>query len=579
MEANSVDINAFLVKHQLPLKYQYISEQYFSAIAQDILTSKKNAPLFVAINGCQGSGKTTLGDYLVTWFEQNTHLNCVALSIDDFYLSTQKRQQLAQDVHCLFATRGVPGTHDVALMDKTISRLLNKEVNVPLPRFDKQQDEPVAKNKWLTNSQPVDIVILEGWCVASEPQQPFTLIEPINELEKSYDQQGLWRRCINSCLANEYKTVFNKIDYTIMLKAPSFDDVFAWRQEQEHKLIAKQGQGTGTMTDEQLLWFISHFERITRENLSTLSAKANALIELDSHRDVVAMQLTSDNIGQPIIFTDLDGTLLNHRDYNTEAVDTLLQELQYSGVPVVFNTSKTFSEVVALQQALNIKQPFIVENGSAVYIPKNYFNLRPIGCSEYQGYWCYSFAAPISNLWADLTHLKKDYSDQYSLFSELSCEQVMHITGLNEIQAAQAQNRQYSDPLCWHGEEHKLNEFINAITVYGYDVKVGGRFIHIGKNTDKSMAQQWLVKQFTAQFTKPLSIIALGDSDNDKQMLEEADIAIIIANPESKKPVKLTHNKARYSQLPAPLGWVEEITALPCINSILPNFEEYSLHG
>ncbi|HCP98037.1 MAG TPA: haloacid dehalogenase, partial [Pseudoalteromonas sp.] len=65
-------------------------------------------------------------------------------------------------------------------------------------------------------------------------------------------------------------------------------------------------------------------------------------------------------------FTDLDGTLLNHRDYSTEAVDTLLQELQYSGVPVVFNTSKTFSEVVALQQALNIKQPFIVENGSAV---------------------------------------------------------------------------------------------------------------------------------------------------------------------------------------------------------------------
>ena len=78
----------------------------------------------------------------------------------------------------------------------------------------------------------------------------------------------------------------------------------------------------------------------------------------------------------------------------------------------------------------------------------------------------------------------------------------MHITGLNAIQAAQAQNRQYSDPLCWHGDEQQLNEFINAISVYGYEVKVGGRFIHIGKNTDKSMAQQWLVQQFTAQFTK-----------------------------------------------------------------------------
>ena len=464
-------------------------------------------------------------------------------------------------------------------MDNTISRLLNTEVNVPLPRFDKQQDEPVAKNKWLTNSQPIDVVILEGWCVASEPQQPFTLVEPINELEKSYDQQGLWRRCINSCLANEYKTVFDKIDYTIMLKAPSFDDVFAWRQEQEHKLIAKQGQGAGTMTDEQLLWFISHFERITRENLNTLSAKANALIELDSNRDVTAMVLTSDSIVQPIIFTDLDGTLLNHRDYNTDAVDTLLQELQYSGVPVVFNTSKTFSEVVALQQALNITQPFIVENGSAVYIPKNYFNLRPIGCSEYQGYWCYSFAAPISNLWTDLKRLKKDYGDQYSLFSELTSEQVMKMTGLNQLQATQAQTRQYSDPLYWHGDEQQLNEFINAISVYGYEVKVGGRFVHIGKNTDKSMAQQWLVQQFNTQFTKALSIIALGDSENDKQMLEEADIAIIITNPESKKPVKLTYNKARYSQLPAPLGWVEEITALPCINSILPSSEEYSLHG
>ena len=72
--------------------------------------------------------------------------------------------------------------------------------------------------------------------------------------------------------------------------------------------------------------------------------------------------------------------------------------------------------------------------------------------------------------------------------------------------------------------------------------------------------------------------VLLTDS-NSILNFEEADIAIIIANPESKKPVKLTHNKARYSQLPAPLGWVEEITALPCINSILPNFEEYSLHG
>ncbi|MFP3831071.1 hypothetical protein, partial [Pseudomonas sp. SIMBA_021] len=77
-----------------------------------------------------------------------------------------------------------------------------------------------------------------------------------------------------------------------------------------------------------LVYFISHFERITRENLNTLSRKANALIELDSNRDIVSMHLTSDDTLQPIIFTDLDGTLLDHTDYNTSNVSELLQQLQ-----------------------------------------------------------------------------------------------------------------------------------------------------------------------------------------------------------------------------------------------------------
>ena len=106
-EANIVDITPFLAKHQLPLKYQYLSEQYFVPLAHDILESKKSStPLFVGINGCQGSGKTTLADFLVTWFSNNTSLNTVALSIDDFYLGKESRKQLAQDVHPLFVTRG-----------------------------------------------------------------------------------------------------------------------------------------------------------------------------------------------------------------------------------------------------------------------------------------------------------------------------------------------------------------------------------------------------------------------------------------------------------------------------------------
>ncbi|MBB1299668.1 HAD-IIB family hydrolase [Pseudoalteromonas sp. SR41-7] len=579
-EANIVDITPFLAKHQLPLKYQYLSEQYFVPLAHDILESKKtNTPIFVAINGCQGSGKTTLADFLVTWFSKNTPLNSVALSIDDFYLAKQARSELAKDVHPLFTTRGVPGTHDVALMNSTITNLLAGEVNVPLPRFNKHEDDSVPASDWLTNEKPVDIVILEGWCVGSEPQPLFSLSEPLNELEQQFDKEGVWRRCVNSCLANEYKAVFNLIDYTVMLKAPSFSDVFTWRQEQEQKLIAKKGEGSGTMTNEQLVYFISHFERITRENLNTLSAKANALIELDSNRDISGMHLTSDDTLQPIIFTDLDGTLLDHADYNTNNISELLQQLQNAHIPVVFNTSKTFCEVIELKNDLNIRQPFIVENGAAVFIPEDYFELKPIGCKKVGAYWCYAMAKPLSSLLNDLNTLKADYKAHYKLFSDLSSEQISELTGLNDAQARRAQTRDYSDPLYWYGNDELLTAFVNDVEALGYDIKIGGRFIHIAKNTDKSAAQQWLVKQFTHHFRKPLTVIALGDSDNDKQMLEHANIAIIIANPASKKPVKLSHNKARYSQSPAPLGWIEEITSLPCISSILSISEEQTSHG
>tara|TARA_R110002096_G_scaffold385459_1_gene579289 strand:+ start:141 stop:1886 length:1746 start_codon:yes stop_codon:yes gene_type:complete len=579
-EANIVDITPFLAKHQLPLKYQYLSEQYFVPLAHDILESKKtNTPIFVAINGCQGSGKTTLADFLVTWFSKNTPLNSVALSIDDFYLAKQARSELAKDVHPLFTTRGVPGTHDVALMNSTITNLLAGEVNVPLPRFNKHEDDCVPASDWLTNEKSVDIVILEGWCVGSEPQPLFSLSEPLNELEQQFDKEGVWRRCVNSCLANEYKAVFNLIDYTVMLKAPSFSDVFTWRQEQEQKLIAKKGEGSGTMTNEQLVYFISHFERITRENLNTLSAKANALIELDSNRDISGMHLTSDDTLQPIIFTDLDGTLLDHADYNTNNISELLQQLQNAHIPVVFNTSKTFCEVIELKNDLNIQQPFIVENGAAVFIPEDYFELKPIGCKKIGAYWCYAMAKPLSSLLDDLNTLKADYKAHYKLFSDLSSEQISELTGLDDAQARRAQTRDYSDPLYWYGNDELLTAFVNDVEALGYDIKIGGRFIHIAKNTDKSAAQQWLVKQFTHHFRKPLTVIALGDSDNDKQMLEHANIAIIIANPASKKPVKLSRNKARYSQSPAPLGWIEEITSLPCISSILSISEEQTSHG
>ncbi|MEM6509588.1 MAG: HAD hydrolase family protein, partial [Pseudomonadota bacterium] len=387
-EANVVDITPFLAKHQLPLKYQYLSEQFFIPLAHDILSAKMTGqPMLVAINGCQGSGKTTLADFLVTWVNSNTEFNSVSLSIDDFYLSRDARNELAKDVHPLFASRGVPGTHDTQLMEQTLSALLEGKVEVPLPQFDKLTDDPVPKDQWPSNQKPIDILFFEGWCVASTPQQPYQLQTPVNELEQLEDADGIWRRCVNSCLANEYQNVFAMADYTIILKAPSFEDVYAWRLEQEHKLIAKKGQGQGTFDEVSLKRFISHFERITRENLATLAHSVDALLLLDTERDITKMELLADQIAQPLIFTDLDGTLLDHDSYECEVIKPFLAKLNDTGVNVIFNTSKTFAEVTDIQKGLDHHQPFIVENGAAVYIPKDYFKVKPIGCDEYKGYW------------------------------------------------------------------------------------------------------------------------------------------------------------------------------------------------
>ncbi|WP_404343837.1 HAD-IIB family hydrolase [Pseudoalteromonas mariniglutinosa] len=578
-EANVVDITPFLAKHQLPLKYQYLSEQFFIPLAQDILAAKVTGQtMLVAVNGCQGSGKTTLADFLMTWVNSNTEFNSVAMSIDDFYLPANSRAQLAKQVHPLFATRGVPGTHDTALLQQTLSDLLAAKTHIPLPQFDKQTDNPVDKADWPSNQQPVDIIFFEGWCVASTPQQPYQLQQAINELEQQEDPEGIWRRCVNSCLANEYQTIFAMIDYTVMLKAPSFADVFAWRLEQEQKLLAKKGAGKGTFNETELRRFIAHFERITCENLNSLAASADAVLTLDSQRDITAMSLLADHIAQPVIFTDLDGTLLDHHSYQCEAIKPFLAKLASLGVTVVFNTSKTFAEVTAIQTQLEHRHPFIVENGAAVYIPKGYFSLKPIGCDEYQGYWRYAFTDSNQQLHRDLHQYAAEFSEHYQFFSNMSPERIAALTGLNSEQSQLALTRQYSDPVYFTGSDTERDALQKIMTAQDYQVLIGGRFMHMSKGNNKGIAQNWLVGQLKKQLRKPLTVIALGDSHNDVAMLTAADIAILIYNPSSTVQTEIKQKAWQISEQPAPAGWIQEVSALTPIKALFATQQEQS-HG
>ncbi|WP_340678684.1 kinase [Paraglaciecola sp.] len=285
-------IEQFISKHRLSSGFELTAKQYYMPLAEKIALHQKEADstYFVGLNGCQGSGKSTLADFLQACLSQQFNLKVVVLSLDDFYFDQRKRQSLAHTVHPLFATRGVPGTHDTTMIQQVLNGLKQKNTQIPIPRFDKSTDNPYPEAEWPIIQGPVDVVIFEGWCWGVEAQHPVDLFTTVNDLEASEDQFGLWRRHVNKQLINSYQPLYALMDCWLMFKAPDFSNVYTWRLEQEEKLIATspKGQHSGLMTPSQIKRFIQFYQRLTEHGLRTLPDKCDEVFSLDATRKIVA---------------------------------------------------------------------------------------------------------------------------------------------------------------------------------------------------------------------------------------------------------------------------------------------------
>ena len=283
-----MDIHGFLTTHQLPSSYAETAQKWFTPLCEQLLKHQEGAtkPFIVGINGSQGSGKSTLTSFIEYYLSSVHGKQVVSLSIDDFYFDQSQRNALAIKVHPLLATRGVPGTHNIPLALDTL-RNLDSGSRTLLPRFDKATDNPFPTEQWPVIASSPDFIILEGWCVGATPQSQSELKPPINHLEEVEDPLGIWRSFVNTELAGDYQTLFAKIDYRIMLKAPSFDCVYQWRLEQEHKLAKKAGKNsTGVMSDEEVANFVQHYQRITEHALRQLPKKSDTVFYLDETRTI-----------------------------------------------------------------------------------------------------------------------------------------------------------------------------------------------------------------------------------------------------------------------------------------------------
>lgn len=275
----------------LPHDFETIVHDIYLPLAKIIIDKKQDQPLLVSINGAQGTGKSTLTTFIKHIIESQLSYHVADLSLDDFYSSRSRRQQLGREVHPLFVTRGVPGTHDAELIESVLDALMNRQP-CTAPRFDKASDERCAKSEWVVYREPVDVILFEGWCNHSPAQSLDELTDPVNELEACEDAEGIWRHYANEQLINYHERFFRHADISIMLNAVEFDRIYAWRSLQEKKLRQAASASTSAaqqqhvMDDKQLKRFIQHYERISRHTLAHLPHSADVVLPIAANHSI-----------------------------------------------------------------------------------------------------------------------------------------------------------------------------------------------------------------------------------------------------------------------------------------------------
>lgn len=241
-------------------------------------------PPVIAVAGAQGCGKTTLARVAADRF------GAAQVSLDDVYLTRAEREVMAREVHPLFATRGPPGTHDLARLQRLIDDLsaAGPDDETALPGFDKRADDRLPPDHWRRFRGRPSAILIDGWCLGAVAEDEAALARPVNALERDRDPDGGWRRAVNDFVAGPYADFTARLDAVLFLRAPDFEVVLDWRAQQEADLLGVAPAGLPADERAGVAGFIQYFERITRRMLSG-GARADVTVKLDRNRQPVAI--------------------------------------------------------------------------------------------------------------------------------------------------------------------------------------------------------------------------------------------------------------------------------------------------
>jgi mannosyl-3-phosphoglycerate phosphatase len=247
-----------------------------------------------------------------------------------------------------------------------------------------------------------------------------------------------------------------------------------------------------------------------------------------------------------IIFTDLDGTLLDHYSYSYQAAKPALSMIKGKKIPLVFVSSKTKDEIVNLQSRMGFRSmPFVVENGSGIFIPKRFFSDLPQGG-----------VIKFGKTYDEIVKIVKDISKKYGYiikgYHNLTDQNLERLTGLSGEDLKRSRNRLFSLPLLSDVEAERI--ILPEINTYGLKILHGGRFMHLLGETDKGKAVQIIRARLPGS---SWISIGLGDSLNDLELLKAVEIPVLLRKYDGKYDESIKVPNMIVSLNSGPQGWNE----------------------
>ena len=277
-----------LLKLARELYIDDISDNFFVEVViplSDYFNSfqKRNIPYFIGLTGGQGSGKTTLSIFIQKILEDVFKKRSVGFSIDDIYKTKEEREKIAKKIHPLCSVRGVPGTHNIGLGNKTIDSLFKAQSNTYtyIPSFSKILDMHHPKKDWRKYKGRPDFIFFDAWCGGAKPIPDNKWRPPLNKLEKEKDPDQVWARWSNNELAGDYQKLFYRFDKLIFIQVEKMENVYEnrWLQEKNmSKGIKDKELLKNIMNKDQIKNFVMHYERLTRHILDEMPNQADIVI-------------------------------------------------------------------------------------------------------------------------------------------------------------------------------------------------------------------------------------------------------------------------------------------------------------